>query len=306
MNGTAGYVQATNYLVAELFSPGHRGPSGEGASRRGCRLAAIRLLWMRFGEGKTAIEAPSMLRHLPASQLRMVQLRCATSLTWRSLMRALVLWMGMTFLMTATCGGSRPDGIDAGADTERSDAAVAGSGDAVIVGSGDATIVGGRDATSAATGCGNLTCTSRADDLLAGCMASGACTTQTTSAGEFRCFDNGVKSSRSSQQGISGPAGTSSSIVVSAKKGGTLCFTKTFSSYIPTSGGAAAATSTLTIANGAGETVATANGDASGAITVTCPGGVATKVDDACFTNLTAYLRYSDTPATCTEGSCTF
>jgi len=205
-------------------------------------------------------------------------------------MRAFALWMGITLLMTATCGSSGPGGTDLRGET----------------GSGDAAVPRGPDAAVAAVGCGNLTCTGRADDLLATCMASGACTTQTTSAGEFKCFDNGVRWSRSSEQGVSGPGGTSSIIVVSAKKGGTLCFTKTFSSYIPTSGGLAAATSTLTIANGAGETVVTADGDARGAITVTCPGGVATKVDDACYTSLTAYLRYSGMPATCTEGPCTF
>ncbi len=213
-------------------------------------------------------------------------------------MRARALWIGVTLSLTATCGNSGSGGSDLRGNTGSDDAAVPASGDAAVVRSGDAAV--------AAAGCGNLACTARADDLLAGCMANGACTKQTTSAGEFRCFDNGVRSSRSSEQGVSGPAGTSSSIVVSAKKGGTLCFTKTFSSYIPTSGGAAAATSTLTIANGAGETVATANGDGSGAITVTCPGGTPTKVDDACFTSLTAYLRYSGTPATCTEGSCAF
>jgi hypothetical protein len=213
-------------------------------------------------------------------------------------MRARARWIGIALLMTATCGSPGSGGSDSHANTGGDDAAVPTRADASVVRSGDTAV--------AAVGCGNLACTARADDLMAGCMASGACTTERTSAGEVRCFDNGVKSSRSSEQGVSGPVGTSSSIVVSAKKGGTLCFTKTFSSYIPTSGGVAAATSTLTIANGAGETVATANGDGSGAITVTCPGGGATKVDDACFTSLTAYLRYLGTPGTCTEGSCTF
>jgi hypothetical protein len=137
-------------------------------------------------------------------------------------------------------------------------------------------------------------------------MASGACTKQTTSAGELRCFDNGVKASTSSTRGVSGPAGSSSGYTVSAKKGGALCFTKTFSSYVPTAGGYAASTSTLTIADGKGATVATADGDASGNILVTCPGGVATKVDDACYTRLTAILSYSGMPDTCSEGSCTF
>lgn len=213
-------------------------------------------------------------------------------------MRVRALWIGVVLSMTATCGSSGPGGSDVHGNTGRDDAAVPASRDAAAAEGGDAAV--------AAAGCGDLACTASADDLLKSCMASGACTTETTSAGEFRCFDNGVRWSRSSEQGISGPAGTSSSIVVSAKKGGTLCFTKTFSSYIPASGGIAAATSTLTIANGTGETIVTANGDASGAITVTCPGGVATKVDDACYTKLTAYLRYSGTPATCTEGACTF
>lgn len=213
-------------------------------------------------------------------------------------MRVAVLSMEMALLITAACGSSGPVGSDSRVGAGGGDTAGPANADSAAGSTG-------RDAAVAGTGCGNLTCTGRADDLMAGCMASGACTKQTTSTGEVRCFENGVKWSRSAHTD-SGTTGSSSSIVVTAKKGNALCYTKTFAGFIPTSGGLAAATSTLTIADGAGATVATANGDASGMITVLCPGGVATIVDDPCYTNLTAYLLCSGTPATCTEGSCTF
>jgi hypothetical protein len=191
-------------------------------------------------------------------------------------MRAHLLWVATGILLTATCGG----------------------------GSGTGPGGSGAAAVPAAT-CASLTCSSQVDDLLMNCIVSGSCTKQTTSTGNTQCFGNGVTVSTTSQK-TSGTTGVTSSAVVSAKKAGAVCYTKTFTAFVPTSGGTAAFSSTLTITNGAGTTVATANGDASGAVWVTCPGGVPTKVDDACFQRLTAYFYSSGTPGDCTEGTCTF
>lgn len=203
----------------------------------------------------------------------------------------LLCWMGGQIFLIAACGGGSGSVTDSGVDATGSDLRLGVRSDLIL--------------TAPATGCGGLTCTGEVDNLLAACEAEGSCIKQTTSTGEIRCFGNGVKFSKSSQK-ASTAAGVSSSIIVSAKKDGTVCYTKTFSSLIPAAGGAAAASSTLTITDGAGTIVATNDGDATGKNTVTCPGGVATEVDDACFSNLSAYIYYSGVPAACTEGACTF
>ena len=171
-------------------------------------------------------------------------------------------------------------------------------------GSGTGSGMDGSVSIPSAT-CDSLTCPGQVDDLLMNCMASGACTKQTMSTGNVRCFGNGVKVLQTGQT-ASGATGMTSSVVVTAKKGETVCYSKTFAASRPTSGGASAAASTMTVQNGSGAIVATVSGDGSGAQSVTCPGGVPTKVDDACVEGLSAYLYISGTPSDCTEGTCTF
>ena len=193
-----------------------------------------------------------------------------------TIMRAPPFWVGIGILLTATCGGG--SGTDAGSS--------------------------GADAIPP-TACTSLPCPSQVDDLLMNCIVSGSCMKQTTSTGNAQCFGNGVTVSMTSQE-TSGTTGVTSSAVVSAKKAGMVCYTKTFTSSVSTSGGAAASSATLTVTNGTGATVATANVDGTGAVWLTCPGEGPTRIDDSCFQNLASYFYSSGIPADCTEGKCTF
>jgi hypothetical protein len=135
------------------------------------------------------------------------------------------------------------------------------------------------------------------DDLWAACLVNGTCAKQTTSTTTTSCFGNGVK-----VQTTSGTTGTT----VTAKKGDTVCYTKTFASG-STSGGTYPWSSTITVQNGSGATVATMSVDSSGIPSVTCPGGTPTQVDDSCLTDFSSFYYYQGTtPPTCTEGTCMF
>ncbi len=192
-------------------------------------------------------------------------------------MRTPARCLGIVLLATATCGGSsgRTDsGVDASTVSPRTD------GSTVIP-------------TAA---CDSLACVGPMDDLWATCLVDGTCTKQTTSSATTSCFGNGVK-----VQTTTGATGTT----VTAKKGDAICYTKAFASA-SASGGTPASSTTVTVQNGSGATVATLSIDGS-ILSVTCPGGTPTQVDDSCVNDFASfYYSHSTTPPTCTEGACTF
>jgi len=165
--------------------------------------------------------------------------------------------------------------------------------------------VGGHvGSTGGTTGAGGTTVTGSCTNIpsclqaFVSCLPSGTCMSQesgsiaTTGTMQVNlCYSNGVKDSATeSFDATSGAV----SLVAMISKGGTLCYTETFSDV---GAGGADGTAVVTIKNPAGTAVATLTDSPDGTGTlVTCPGQAAVLLPDGCNMNTSV--------SGCTPGVC--
>jgi hypothetical protein len=138
--------------------------------------------------------------------------------------------------------------------------------------------------TATSTGCNFPSCLA---DLLATCTPSGTCVEQVDLAtySSNVCYSNGVKELMSMDP-------TTGVALVTFKNGSTTCFT------LEEVASASGTSSSLTIKNGSGQTVATGTNNSGGTTTITCTGGQPVTFDSSC--DPTSAAATTD----CAEGSC--
>ena len=138
--------------------------------------------------------------------------------------------------------------------------------------------------------------------FLANCVPSGTCVSQTTgsiltgSETINSCYTNGVKESDVSTFDATTFAFSGTSTYT---KGGTVCFSETFS-VSGAGGGSGLDAGMGTIKNASGVTVATLSANSDGTATVTCTGGASYVLTD----NTCTPGGGSNTTSDCTDGGC--
>ncbi len=201
-------------------------------------------------------------------------------------MRALAMCLGIGIILTAACGGSSGNGGTGGT-------AAGGTGGGGSGGGGS-----GGGSMSLTGACANLTCLNDMANLLTNCQPSGTCTQQASTTGNVACYSNGVKV----QTGLDP---STYAMTMTAKNGSSACYSLPITVVSATS-------TTIMVKNPAGTTLGTIAVDSSAgamAMTVTCPGGTATVIDDSCGsgpTDLGMTLETALLGTGCTQGDCTF
>ena len=126
---------------------------------------------------------------------------------------------------------------------------------------------------------------------------------------ETRCYDNGVHILTTTESST-GSTTSTLTMTFKVKKNGSDCFSKNAVDSFPANAEAGTdVTGDVTTLDASGTLVATVHSDPSGVVTVTCPGGPPTVLDDSCgFSRLIVgapYLTESTAPL-CTLGTCSF
>jgi hypothetical protein len=182
------------------------------------------------------------------------------------------LAVGIASLVVGCDGGSSDSGTGTGTHTSTSTNTVINTSTSTSTN------------TSTSTSCNFPSCLA---DLLANCTPSGTCVEQVdlTTYSSNVCYSNGVKELMSLDM-------TTGVAVVTVKNGNTTCFT--LEEVAPVIG----TSSSLTIKNGSGQTVATGTNNSDGTTTITCTGGQPVTFDSSCDPMSSAATT------NCTEGSC--
>jgi hypothetical protein len=192
--------------------------------------------------------------------------------------------LGIGIILTAACGGSSGNGGTGGT-------AAGGTGGGGSGGGGS-----GGGSMSLTGACANLTCLNDMANLLTNCQPSGTCTQQASTTGTAACYSNGVKL----QTGVDM---STFATTMTAKNGSSVCYSMAIAGLLT-------ASTTIVFKNPAGTTVGTiAANTTTGAMTVTCPGGTATVVDDSCGSgpgDLATTSENALSGAGCTQGACSF
>ena len=207
-------------------------------------------------------------------------------------MRVLTLCLAIGIMLTAACSDGSKGGAGGAAGGVTSLAGTTGAGGVAVLGGNT-----GSSTLPLQGACANLTCLSTLAGLPAGCQPSGTCTTQvsTTTGLTNQCFSNGI----AIQNGIDM---STFATTMTVKNGGSVCYSMAITGIL-------APPMTIVFKDSSGTTVGTMAVDpTTNAMSVTCPGGTATVIDQSCGTGPSSLASSSQAAmaAQCDPGTCTF
>jgi hypothetical protein len=208
-------------------------------------------------------------------------------------------------MLTAACSSSSNGGAGGAAGGALAGQAAGGvtslggvTNLAGTTGAGGVAVLGGNTGSSTLPlqgACANLTCLSTLAGLTTSCQPSGTCTEQASATGTDACYANGVKMETLLDL-------TTFATTMTVKNGGSVCYSMVVTGIL-------APPMTIVFKDGSGTTVGTMAVDpTTNAMSVTCPGGTATVIDQSCGTgpsNLASSAQAAMT-AKCDPGTCTF
>jgi|GEM_PF-5737727 hypothetical protein len=220
-------------------------------------------------------------------------------------MRVFTLCLAIGIMLTAACSSSSNGGAGGAAGGALAGQAAGGvtslggvTNLAGTTGAGGVAVLGGNTGSSTLPlqgACANLTCLSTLAGLTTSCQPSGTCTEQASATGTDACYANGVKMETLLDL-------TTFATTMTVKNGGSVCYSMVVTGIL-------APPMTIVFKDGSGTTVGTMAVDpTTNAMSVTCPGGTATVIDQSCGTgpsNLASSAQAAMT-AKCDPGTCTF
>ena len=220
-------------------------------------------------------------------------------------MRVFTLCLAIGIMLTAACSSSSNGGAGGAAGGALAGQAAGGvtslggvTNLAGTTGAGGVAVLGGNTGSSTLPlqgACANLTCLSTLAGLTTSCQPSGTCTEQASATGTDACYANGVKMETLLDL-------TTFATTMTVKNGGSVCYSMVVTGIL-------APPMTIVFKDGSGTTVGTKAVDpTTNAMSVTCPGGTATVIDQSCGTgpsNLASSAQAAMT-AKCDPGTCTF
>ena len=220
-------------------------------------------------------------------------------------MRVFTLCLAIGIMLTAACSSSSNGGAGGAAGGALAGQAAGGvtslggvTNLAGTTGAGGVAVLGGNTGSSTLPlqgACANLTCLSTLAGLTTSCQPSGTCTEQASATGTDACYANGVKMETLLDL-------TTFATTMTVKNGGSVCYSMVVTGIL-------APPMTIVFKDGSGTTVVTMAVDpTTNAMSVTCPGGTATVIDQSCGTgpsNLASSAQAAMT-AKCDPGTCTF
>ena len=220
-------------------------------------------------------------------------------------MRVFTLCLAIGIMLTAACSSSSNGGAGGAAGGALAGQAAGGvtslggvTNLAGTTGAGGVAVLGGNTGSSTLPlqgACANLTCLSTLAGLTTSCQPSGTCTEQASATGTDACYANGVKMETVMDL-------TTFATTMTVKNGGSVCYSMVVTGIL-------APPMTIVFKDGSGTTVGTMAVDpTTNAMSVTCPGGTATVIDQSCGTgpsNLASSAQAAMT-AKCDPGTCTF
>ncbi len=216
-------------------------------------------------------------------------------------MRVFTLCLAIGIMLTAACSSSSNGGAGGAAGGVTSLAGQAAGGVTSLAGTtsaGGVAVLGGNTGSSTLPlqgACANLTCLSTLAGLTTSCQPSGTCTEQASATGTDACYANGVKMETVMDL-------TTFATTMTVKNGGSVCYSMVVTGIL-------APPMTIVFKDGSGTTVGTMAVDpTTNAMSVTCPGGTATVIDQSCGTGPSSLASSSQAAMTaqCDPGTCTF
>ena len=214
-------------------------------------------------------------------------------------MRVFTLCLAIGIMLTAACSSSSNGGAGGAAGGALAGQAAGGvTSLAGTTGAGGVAVLGGNTGSSTLPlqgACANLTCLSTLAGLTTSCQPSGACTEQASATGTDACYANGVKMETLLDL-------TTFATTMTVKNGGSVCYSMVVTGIL-------APPMTIVFKDGSGTTVGTMAVDpTTNAMSVTCPGGTATVIDQSCGTGPSSLASSAKAAMTaqCDPGTCTF
>jgi hypothetical protein len=220
-------------------------------------------------------------------------------------MRVFTLCLAIGIMLTAACSSSSNGGAGGAAGGALAGQAAGGvtslggvTNLAGTTGAGGVAVLGGNTGSSTLPlqgACANLTCLSTLAGLTTSCQPSGTCTEQASATGTDACYANGVKMETLLDL-------TTFATTMTVKNGGSVCYSMVVTGIL-------APPMTIVFKDGSGTTVGTMAVDpTTNAMSVTCPGGTATVIDQSCGTGPSSLASSSQAAmaAQCDPGTCTF